>query len=86
MEPGSGVRECEAERATDTAETTGFSKAFDRRTELMEEHVLAGKRARDRKWGDLFGRPDNDPLLGEREVTGLKPDSWKPISESRSIL
>ena len=33
---------------------------------LMEEHVLAGRT--DREWGDLFCRPDDDPLLGEWEV------------------
>ncbi|MDQ6949987.1 MAG: hypothetical protein M3256_28030 [Actinomycetota bacterium] len=42
-------------------------EGFDRLTEkLMEEHVLAGRT--DREWGDLFGRPDGDPLLGEWEV------------------
>jgi hypothetical protein len=41
---------------------------FDRVTNaLKEEHPLTGKS--DRYWGDLFGRPVNDPLLGEWEVT-----------------
>ena len=76
MEPGSGVRECEAERVTDTDRDYWLLEGFDRRTEkLMEEHVLAGKR--DREWGNLFGRPDNDPLLGEREVTEVEARQLK---------
>jgi hypothetical protein len=41
---------------------------FDRETgNLVEEHVLEGKSGWE--WGDLFGRPDGDPLLGDWEVT-----------------
>ncbi len=44
---------------------------FDRATEaLVEEHVLEGRS--DREWGDVFGRPPGDPLVGEWEVTDLE--------------
>lgn len=43
-------------------------EGFDRVSErLVEEHVL--ERRSDREWGDLFGRPADDPLVGEWEVT-----------------
>ncbi|MDQ6949511.1 MAG: hypothetical protein M3256_25490 [Actinomycetota bacterium] len=42
-------------------------EGFDRLSEkLIEEHVLSGKS--DREWGNLFGRTDDDPLVGEWEV------------------
>lgn len=46
-------------------------EGFDRISEmLVEEHVLEGRS--DREWGNLFGRPAGDPLVGEWEVTDVE--------------
>lgn len=46
-------------------------EGFDRATDaLKEEHILPPKS--NRYWGDLFGRPADDPLLGEWEVTEVE--------------
>lgn len=46
-------------------------EGFDRVSEaLVEEYILEGRS--NREWGDLFGRPADDPLLGEWEVTDVE--------------